>query len=125
MSKKILIIDDDERLVGLYAMALKNQGYEVETSLDGKTGLSRIAEVKPDLVLLDAMMPVVSGFVTLDTIKSTPDTENIKVVMLTALSDDKMKERALTLGADDYIVKTQLNVAEVIERINNLFENSK
>lgn len=125
MSKKILIIDDDERLVGLYAMALKNQGYEVETSLDGKTGLSKIAEVKPDLVLLDVMMPVVSGFVTLDTIKSMPDTENIKVVMLTALSDDKMKERALSLGADDYIVKTQLNVVEVIERINNLFKSSK
>lgn len=125
MSKKILIIDDDERLVGLYAMALKNQGYEVETSLDGKTGLSKIAEAKPDLVLLDVMMPVVSGFVTLDTIKSMPDTENIKVVMLTALSDDKMKERALSLGADDYIVKTQLNVVEVIERINNLFKSSK
>lgn len=125
MDKKILIIDDDERLVGLYEMTFKGQGYEVSTSLEGEEGLTKIIKEKPDLVLLDVMMPVKSGFDILTTIKNNPDTKQTKVVMLTALSDEAMKIKAFAMGAVDYIVKSQLTIPEVTERINNLFIDNK
>lgn len=125
MDKKILIIDDDERLVGLYEMTFKGQGYEVSTSLEGEEGLAKIIKEKPDLVLLDVMMPVKSGFDILTTIKNNPDTKQTKVVMLTALSDEAMKIKAFAMGAVDYIVKSQLTIPEVTERINNLFIDNK
>lgn len=125
MDKKILIIDDDERLVGLYEMTFKGQGYEVSTSLEGEEGLAKIIKEKPDLVLLDVMMPMKSGFDILNTIKNNPDTKQTKVVMLTALSDEAMKIKAFAMGAVDYIVKSQLTIPEVTERINNLFIDNK
>lgn len=125
MDKKILIIDDDERLVGLYEMTFKGQGYEVSTSLEGEEGLAKIIKEKPDLVLLDVMMPVKSGFDILNTIKNNLDTKQTKVVMLTALSDEAMKIKAFAMGAVDYIVKSQLTIPEVTERINNLFIDNK
>lgn len=125
MDKKILIIDDDERLVGLYEMTFKGQGYEVSTSLEGEEGLAKIIKEKPDLILLDVMMPVKSGFDILNTIKNNPDTKQTKVVMLTALSDEAMKIKAFAMGAVDYIVKSQLTIPEVTERINNLFIDNK
>jgi CheY-like chemotaxis protein len=72
---------------------------------------------KPDLVLLDVMMPKVSGFDVLDILRNTPETANLKVIMLTALSQDSDKQRAEALGADDYLVKSQVVIADVVDRI--------
>lgn len=119
MCAKILIIDDDERLIAVHNMVLETQGFEVATAPDGKSGLNLIDEFKPDLILLDAMMPGFSGFDTLESIRNNTNYSAIKVVMLTALSDDKMKERAMGLGADDYIVKSQLNMIELVEKIKS------
>lgn len=121
MNKKILIIDDDERIISLYKMVLEGQGYEVGVASDGKSGLEEVAKQKPDLILVDAMMPGVSGFDTLTAIKAMPDSGSTKVIMLTALSDENIKQRAISAGADDYIVKSQLTVPEVSERIKKLF----
>lgn len=118
--QKILIIDDDERLAGLYSMTLSGQGYEVGAASNGKAGLDKIAEMKPDLVLLDAMMPILPGLETLATLRKTPGIENTKVIIMTALSDEGTHEKAISLGISDYIVKSQLTVAEVTEKINNL-----
>lgn len=118
MSAKILIIDDDERLVSVYAMALRSSQYEVETSPSGDDGIRRIADFKPDLVVLDAMMPEMSGVDVLKTIRSTPEMKGVKVIMFTAVSDDKMKEEVLALGVSDFIVKSQLTIVEVIDRVN-------
>lgn len=115
---KILIIDDDERLVSVYSMALRSSKYEVETSPSGKEGMDKIAVFKPDLVVLDAMMPAMSGVDVLETLRSTPETKNLKVIMFTAVSDDKMKEKVLSLGVSDYIVKSQLTIVEVVERVD-------
>ena len=76
-------------------------------------------ELQPDLVLLDVMMPKVSGFDVLDILRNTPETANLKIVMLTALSQDSDKERAESLGVDDYLVKSQVVIADVVDRIKH------
>jgi DNA-binding response OmpR family regulator len=115
---KILIVDDDERLVSVYAMALRSSKYEVDTAPTGDIGIAKINEFKPDLVVLDAMMPAMSGVEVLETIRKTPDIEKLKVIMFTAVSDDRMKEQVLALGVSDYIVKSQLTIVEVVERVD-------
>lgn len=123
MAAKILIIDDDERLTNVYAMALRSSKYEVETSPGGNEGMAKIAEFKPDLVILDAMMPAVSGVEVLQTIRSNPEIKDLKVILFTAVSDDKMKEKILALGVSDYIVKSQLTIVEVIERVDKVINS--
>lgn len=123
MCAKILIIDDDEQLINVHSMIFDTEGFEVATAHDGQSGIDKLIEFKPDLVLLDAMMPAFSGFDTLSAIKANSQFASVKVVMLTALSDEKMKERAMNLGADGYIVKSQLNIVELIGRIRSLIDN--
>lgn len=122
MNSKILVIDDDERLVSVHSMALELKDYEVITAQDGKTGIEKMKNFKPDLVLLDIMMPSFSGIDTLAAIKAIPEYKNTKVIMLSAMSDDKTKDKALALGAADYIVKSQLTLEEIIEKIAALLE---
>lgn len=84
---------------------------------NGEEALAAAINYKPDLILLDVMMPKVSGFDALDILRNTPETANIKVIMLTALSQDSDQERAKTLGADDYLVKSQVVISDVIDKI--------
>jgi len=81
--------------------------------------LSAAVQFKPDLILLDAMMPKISGFDVLDILRNTPATANVRVIMLTALSQPKDKERAESLGADDYLVKSQVVISDVMDRIRH------
>ena len=74
---------------------------------------------RPDLILLDVMMPKISGFDVLDILRNTPDTTNMRVIMLTALSQSKDKERAEQLGVDDYLVKSQVVIGDVVERVRH------
>ena len=120
MCAKILIVDDDERLITVHSMILETEGFEVATAADGQSALNMINDFKPDLVLLDAMMPGFSGFDTLASIKSNSNYDNIKVVMLTALSNDDMRQKAIDLGVNDYIVKSQLSVVELIGKIKSI-----
>lgn len=120
MCAKILIVDDDERLITVHSMILETEGFEVVTAADGQSALNMIDDFKPDLVLLDAMMPGFSGFDTLAAIKSNSNYAGIKVVMLTALSNDDMRQKAVDLGVDDYIVKSQLSVVELITKVKSI-----
>lgn len=115
--KKVLLVEDDEALADVYLERMEAEGFEVRHVKNGEEALSNALEFKPDLVLLDVMMPKISGFDVLDILRNTPDTTNIRVVMLTALSQPKDKERAEKLGVDDYLVKSQVVIADVIERI--------
>jgi CheY-like chemotaxis protein len=81
--------------------------------------LAAAISYKPDLALLDVMMPKVSGFDVLDILRNTPETANLKVIMLTALSQDSDKERAQALGVEDYLVKSQVVISDVIDRIRH------
>jgi len=117
MEKKILLVDDDKELCELYKTTLTAEGFIVEVADNGETALSEIMKQKPDLVILDIMMPKIHGIDTLDILKATPETKEIKVIILSALSDQKMIDRAKDFGAVDYIVKSQVDMATVIERI--------
>jgi two-component system phosphate regulon response regulator PhoB len=115
--KKILLVEDDTALAGVYQSRLELEGFEVKQVNNGEDALSTAIDYKPDLVLLDAMMPKISGFDVLDILRNTPETTNIRVIMLTALSQPKDKERAESLGVDDYLVKSQVVIGDVVERV--------
>ena len=115
--KKILLVEDDEALAGVYKSRLEIEGFETQWVGNGELALTAAMTFKPDLILLDAMMPKISGFDVLDILRNTPETNNIHVIMLTALSQPKDKERAQSLGVDDYLVKSQVVIGDVIERV--------
>ena len=115
--KKILLVEDDEALAAVYKSRLDIEGFETKGVVNGEEALSAAMEFKPDLILLDAMMPKISGFDVLDILRNTPETAQIRVIMLTALSQPKDKERAESLGVNDYLVKSQVVIGDVIERV--------
>jgi DNA-binding response OmpR family regulator len=115
--KRILFVEDDDALASVYLVRLQAEGFEVQRVANGEDALAAAISFKPDLVLLDVMMPKVSGFDVLDILRNTPDTANLKIVMLTALSQESDKKRAEDLGVDEYLVKSQVVIGDVIERI--------
>ncbi|HEU4715740.1 MAG TPA: response regulator [Candidatus Saccharimonadales bacterium] len=117
--KKILLVEDDTALAAVYKSRLELEGFEIHEVNNGEEALSAAIQFKPDLILLDAMMPKISGFDVLDILRNTPDTAGIRVIMLTALSQPKDKERAESLGVDDYLVKSQVVIGDVVERIRH------
>lgn len=115
--KKILLVEDDEALAAVYKSRLEIEDFNALIVYNGEEALSAAIKFKPDLILLDAMMPKISGFDVLDILRNTPETADVRVVMLTALSQPKDKERAESLGVDDYLVKSQVVIGDVIERV--------
>jgi len=115
--KKILLVEDDDALANVYVTRLQAEGFNIKRVPNGEDALAAALQFRPDLILLDVMMPKVSGFDVLDIIRNTPEIGNVKVVMLTALSQDSDKQRAQQLGVDDYLVKSQVVIADVVERI--------
>jgi len=115
--KKILLVEDDEALAEVYRSRLELEGFETMEVNNGEKALSAAVDFKPDLVLLDIMMPKISGFDVLDILRNTPETANMHIIMLTALSQPKDRERAEELGVDDYLVKSQVVIGDVVERI--------
>lgn len=119
VKKKILLVEDDEVLASVYRARLELEGFEVREVHNGEDALTATLEYRPDLILLDAMMPKISGFDVLDILRNTPETMNTRVIMLTALSQDKDRQRAESLGVDDYLVKSQVVIGDVIERVRH------
>ena len=117
--KKLLLVEDDTGLASVYVQRLEAEGFLVRHVQNGEDALSASIDFKPNLILLDVMMPKISGFDVLDILRNTPETANIKIIMLTALSQAKDKERADELGVDDYLVKSQVVIADVVERIKH------
>ncbi len=113
----ILLVEDDDNLANVYTTRLEAEGFRIVRVANGEDALQTALQAKPDLILLDVMMPKVSGFDVLDILRSTPETANVKVIMLTALSQESDKERAKSLGVDDYLVKSQVVIADVVDRI--------
>lgn len=117
VKKKILLVEDDVALSAVYKSRLELEGFDIREVNNGEDALSAAVDFHPDLILLDAMMPKISGFDVLDILRNTPETGNIKIIMLTALSQPKDKERAEGLGVDDYLVKSQVVIGDVVDRI--------
>ncbi len=116
-SYKILIVEDDDALASVYETRLQAEGFETKRVPNGEDALSAAIAYKPDLVVLDIMMPKVSGFDVLDILHNTPETSRMKIVVLTALSQDSDRQRAQSLGANDYLVKSQVVIADVVDKI--------
>jgi len=117
---KILIVEDDRFLRELIAKKLKNEGYEVLEAVDGEEGLKRIKEEKPDLVLLDLILPGMDGFEVLEKTKEDTETAHIAVIILSNLGQREEVERGLKLGAIDYLIKAHFTPGEIIEKVKNI-----
>ena len=112
---KIMLVEDDTNLLEIYGARLLAEGYEVVSAKDGEEALAMAVKEKPDLIISDIMMPKISGFDMLDILRSTPETKNAKVIMMTALNQAEDKERADKLGADRYLVKSQVTLEDVAQ----------
>ena len=117
--KRILLVEDDDALASVYRARLELEGFDIREVANGEDALSATLDYKPDLILLDAMMPKISGFDVLDILRNTPETANVRIIMLTALSQLKDKERAEGLGVDDYMVKSQVVIGDVVARVKH------
>jgi DNA-binding response OmpR family regulator len=115
--KKILLVEDDDALAAVYMARLEAEGFSIQRVPNGEEALAKALDFRPDLILLDAMMPKVSGFDVLDILRNTPETTNMRIIMLTALSQESDIQRAKALGVDEYLVKSQVVIADVVERI--------
>jgi len=118
--KKILLVEDDDNMASVYETRLQAEGFQIQRVPNGEDALASAQQYHPDLILLDVMMPKVSGFDVLDILRNTPATANMKIIMLTALSQESDKQRAQSLGVDDYLVKSQVVIADVVERIKHI-----
>jgi CheY-like chemotaxis protein len=119
---KIMLVEDDNNLRAIYGDRLLAEGHEIVSAKDGEEALAVAVKEKPELIISDVMMPKISGFDMLDILRSTPETAHTKVIMMTALSQAEDKERANTLGADKYLVKSQVtldDVARVVDEVLN------
>lgn len=117
---KILLVEDDNNLREIYEARLQAEGYEIVTAPDGETALVVAKKELPDLVVSDVMMPRISGFEMLDILRNTEGLKHVKVIMLTALGQAEDKTRADSLGADKYLVKSQVTLEDIVKAASEL-----
>lgn len=122
MPKKILAVDDERHIVRLVQVNLQRAGYEVVTAFDGKEALEKIKSEKPDLVVLDVMMPYMDGFEVLQTLRKDPETRELPVIMLTAKAQDADVFRGWQSGVDCYLTKP-FNPMELISFVRRIFKS--
>jgi len=114
---KILLVEDDVNLREIYSARFAAESYEVITASDGEEALATAVRERPDLIVLDVMMPKISGFDVLDILRSTPETKDTKVIMMTALSQDADRKRGESLGANKYLIKSQVTLEDVVNSV--------
>jgi len=126
MAKKILIIEDDQFLRALVIKKLAQEDFEISEAIDGEEGIKKIKEEKPDVVLLDLILPGIDGFEVLTRMKKDLDLAKIPVIILSNLGQKEEIERGLDLGAVDYLVKAHFTLTEIIDKIKQaLGKNSE
>ncbi len=121
---KILIIEDDHFLSSLLKARLEKEGFKVEAAGDGEEGLTLLKQVKPDLVLLDLILPKVSGFEVLESISIDPQLK-APVIILTNLAQDSDVQKTKNLGAVDYFVKVKISIEEIITKVKEVMSSQK
>ncbi len=120
---KILLVEDDKALREIYGVRLLAEGYDIVSASDGEEAIVMAKKEQPDLILSDVMMPRVSGFDMLDILRNTPETQNIKVIIMTALSSDEQRAKGESLGANLYLVKSQVGIEDVVRSVKEVLEN--
>ncbi len=122
--KTILIIEDEPTLQKMLSVALTQEGYDVKNALDGEIGLKLAKEIKPDLILLDLILPKVDGFEALEDLKNNDLTKEIPIIVLTNLESTQEIERALVMGATTYLVKANYDLKDIIQKIKETLKQS-
>ena len=120
---KILLVEDDKSLREIYSVRLLAEGYTLISSSDGEEALAVAIGEKPDLIVSDVMMPKISGFEMLDLLRSNDSTKNIPIIMLTALSSEKQRERGNRLGADRYLIKSQVGIEDIVRTVHEVLND--
>lgn len=119
---KALIIEDDSYISDMYKIKMEAENFEVVIAEDGVKGLKELEKYRPDVILLDVVMPKVDGFSVLKTIKNNSDIKDIPVVMLTNLGQKDNVERGFELGASGYIIKAHFTPSEVVKKVKEILE---
>ena len=120
---KILLVEDDKSLREIYGVRLLAEGYDIVSAGDGEEALAMAIKERPNLIVSDVMMPKISGFDMLDILRSTTETCGIKVIMMTALSSEDQRRRGEALGADRYLVKSQVGIEDVVRTVHEVLED--
>lgn len=111
--KKVMIVEDDTVLANALSLALEDQGYQISLATDGEEAERMILAEKPDLILLDLLLPIKNGFEVLKVVRQNPDTKNISVVILTNFEQETSIDEGMRLGAKDYIVKANIDIKDI------------
>lgn len=119
MNKKIVLIEDEEILSSLLAKKLKEKGYQVELAENGEVGLKKVKRIKPDLILLDIVMPKMGGFEVMEHIIKDEDVSDIPIVIISNSGQPVELDKAKEMGAVDWLVKVDFDPSEVIEKVTN------
>lgn len=122
MAKKILIVEDDKFLRELIVKKLSNEGYDVVEAADGEQGLQKIKDEKPELVLLDLILPGIDGFEVLAQKRDDPFLSAIPVIVLSNLGQKEDVDKGLNLGATDYLIKAHFTPGEIIEKVRTIIK---
>ncbi|KKR44333.1 MAG: Response regulator [Candidatus Moranbacteria bacterium GW2011_GWC1_45_18] len=118
--KKIIIVEDDNFVAEVYSTKLLEMGHEVRIAQNGEEGLKMVGEEKPDLILLDIIMPVMGGIEMLSALREKEDWKQIPVILLTNVGEKESVQKVRSLGVQDYLIKSHFTPAEVIEKIENI-----
>ncbi len=121
---KIMLVEDDKSLREIYGIRLIAEGYDIKSAGDGEEALAMAIKERPDLIISDVMMPKISGFDMLDILRATPETKDIKVIMMTALSSEDQRTRGESLGADRYLVKSQVGIEDVVRTVHDVLADA-
>jgi DNA-binding response OmpR family regulator len=120
--QKILLIEDDKMLLEMYTAKFTREGFDISTAENGSEGLKAAREMKPDMVLLDIIMPKLDGFATLKEIRKDEGIKDVPVILLTNLGQDQDIQKGKDLGADDYFVKANHTPTEIVEKVQDLLK---
>ncbi|MDD3399475.1 MAG: response regulator [Candidatus Paceibacterota bacterium] len=123
ITKRILLIEDEEVLSRAISAELEREGFKIIRAFNGEEGVKKAMSSKPNLILLDLILPKKNGFEVLGELKQSTLTKNIPVIILSALDQDEEIKKGLKMGADDYFVKSQHALAEIVEKINSFFKS--
>lgn len=125
MKAKIAIIEDDPSIALMYATKLKYEGFEVETAIDGESGIALVLRQRPDLILLDIMMPNMNGAELMNKLSQYPEASKSKVIVLSNIGNPTTAEDMKKLGAVDYLTKSDTTPEKIVERIKAALANGK
>lgn len=120
--KKVLLIEDEDMLSEMYKVKFEKEGFEFLRATEGASGIELVKKEKPDIILLDVIMPKMDGFAVLESLKKDPATKRAKVILLTNLGQDEDVRKGKDMGADDYLVKANFTPTQVVEKVRGLLE---